>query len=247
MDYVVTFLEGLASFISPCMLPLVPIYITYFSADSSNKKTVFLKTLAFTAGLTTVFCILGVFSGAIGKLFSQYRNALNIVSGVLIILFGLSFLEIIHLPFFKQKHINTRPTNIFKSYVFGMLFSINLSPCVGVFLGSALTMAGSSAHALKGLALLFTYSMGLGIPFIVSGMLIHKLESLFSFIKKRYHIINRIAGNILIVIGILMCFGVFSKMTVTIKPNNTVKSEQTEPVDNKKELVSALQRRIPCI
>lgn len=235
MDYVVTFLEGLVSFISPCMLPLVPIYITYFSADSSNKKTVFLKTLAFTAGLTTTFCILGVFSGAIGKLFSQHRNALNIVSGVLIILFGLSFLEVIHLPFFKQKHINTRPTNIFKSYVFGMLFSINLSPCVGVFLGSALTMAGSSAHALKGLALLFTYSMGLGIPFIISGMLIHKLESLFSFIKKRYYIINRIAGNLLIIIGILMCFGVFSKMTVTIKPNNTVKSEQTEVVDNNKE------------
>lgn len=245
MDYMVTFLEGLASFISPCMLPLVPIYITYFSADSSNKKTVFLKTLAFVAGITTVFCLLGVFSGIVGKILSSHRTALNIISGTIIILFGLSFLEIIKLPFFKQKQIATRPTSIIKSFIFGMLFSINLSPCVGVFLGAALAMAGSSGHVFKGISLLFAYSMGLGIPFILSGMLIQKLESVFTFIKKRYCIINRIAGSLLIIIGSLMCFGAFSKFSNRIKTNTTLQTVQSEEsVINKNKQTSYINTTV---
>ena len=216
MDYIITFLEGIISFISPCMLPMLPIYISYFAGQSTDEggkssKMIF-KVIAFVVGFTVVFTALGLFSGTLGKLLSEYQTIVNIVCGVIVILFGLSYLEVFHLPFFKGMSKGYKITGITSSFLFGAIYSISLTPCVGAFLGSALMLASSAGGALKGATLLLVYSLGLGIPFIFSAVLLDKLSGAFTFIKKHYKIINLISGIALIIVGILMAFGLLNSL-----------------------------------
>ena len=216
MQYFITFLEGIISFISPCMLPLLPLYISYFTADSDgeeqNKKKVFFRALAFVAGFSIVFCLLGLFAGTIGAFLKKYQVILNIVSGIIVIIFGLSYLEIIPLPFFKGMHRSHKATSIASAFVFGVIYSVSLSPCIGAFLGSALMLASTSGSVLKGVTLLFTYSLGMGIPFLISAVLLDKLKNTFKTIKKHYKIINTVCGIFLILIGIVMATGLLNKL-----------------------------------
>ena len=212
MDYILTFLEGIISVISPCMLPMLPIYISYFAGNSKEKKNVLKKSIYFVAGFTIIFCILGLFAGAVGGLLSEYKTAVNIVCGTIIIIFGLSFLEIIKIPFFKGINSNHTINNSFSAFVFGIIFSVNLTPCIGTFLGSALMMASASGEWVKGVAMLLCYSLGIGIPFILSALIIDKLNSLFSSIKKHYTVINNVCGIFLIIVGISILFGWLNKL-----------------------------------
>lgn len=210
MDYIITFLEGIISFISPCMLPMLPIYISYFAGqreDNGKRPKIIFRVMAFVAGFTVVFTALGLFSGTLGKLLSEYQTIINIVCGAVVILFGLSYLEVFHLPFFKGLNKAYKVTGIVSAFLFGAIYSISLTPCVGAFLGSALMLASSTGGALKGATLLLAYSLGLGIPFILSAILLDKLSGAFAFIKKHYKIINWISGGILILVGILMMLG----------------------------------------
>ena len=214
MNYIITFLEGIISFISPCMLPMLPIYISYFAGQSKNDsnknpKMIF-KVIAFVVGFTVVFTALGLFSGTLGRLLSKYQTIVNIVSGIIVILFGLSYLGAFRIPFFKGMNKGYKITGIASAFLFGAIYSISLTPCVGAFLGSALMLASSAGGALKGATLLLTYSLGLGIPFIFSAVLLEKLSGAFTFIKKHYKIINLVSGIALIVIGILMAFGLLN-------------------------------------
>jgi len=211
--YLITFLEGLISFISPCMLPMIPIYITYFAGDANKKNNTILNSIAFVIGFTFIFCILGVFAGTIGGLLKKYQNIVNIFCGIIVILFGLNYLEVINIKLFKGRNQNNKKiTGMFSAFLFGVIFSINLTPCIGAFLGSALMMASVSGTVLKGVSLLFVYSLGLGIPIVISAFLIKKLNSVFTFIKKHYKIINNICGIFLIIIGIAMSFGIMNKL-----------------------------------
>lgn len=214
MDYIITFLEGIVSFISPCMLPMLPVYISYFAGQSKDEtgkrpKMIF-KVIAFVVGFTVVFTALGLFSGTLGRLLSKYQTIVNIVSGIIVILFGLSYLGVFRIPFFKGMDKGYKITGIASAFLFGAIYSISLTPCVGAFLGSALMLASSAGGALKGATLLLTYSLGLGIPFIFSAVLLEKLSGAFTFIKKHYKIINLVSGIALIVIGILMAFGLLN-------------------------------------
>ena len=214
MDYIITFLEGIVSFISPCMLPMLPVYISYFAGQSKDEtgkrpKMIF-KVIAFVVGFTVVFTALGLFSGTLGRLLSRYQTVVNIVSGIIVILFGLSYLGVFRISFFKGMNKGYKITGIASAFLFGAIYSISLTPCVGAFLGSALMLASSAGGALKGATLLLTYSLGLGIPFIFSAVLLEKLSGAFTFIKKHYKIINLISGIALIVIGILMAFGLLN-------------------------------------
>lgn len=214
MDYIITFLEGIVSFISPCMLPMLPVYISYFAGQSKDEtgkrpKMIF-KVIAFVVGFTVVFTALGLFSGTLGRLLSRYQTVVNIVSGIIVILFGLSYLGVFRIPFFKGMNKGYKITGIASAFLFGAIYSISLTPCVGAFLGSALMLASSAGGALKGATLLLTYSLGLGIPFIFSAVLLEKLSGAFTFIKKHYKIINLVSGIALIVIGILMAFGLLN-------------------------------------
>ena len=206
MEYLFTFIEGLASFISPCILPMLPIYISYFIGENNDKpsKSV-INAIGFTSGFTIVFIILSILASQFGSLISSNMKFFKIVFGVVIILLGLNYMDILKIKFLNnisQIKANTKNLNFFKSLVFGILFSLGWTPCIGTFLSSALLLVASKQSMLKGIILMLLYSIGLGIPFIISAVLLEKLQELFSFIKKHYGIIKKISGIILILMGL---------------------------------------------
>lgn len=210
MQYIISFLEGIITFISPCLLPMIPIYITYFvgGGERSSKKTL-AGALGFACGFTTVFICMGALAGTIGSFLTRYQTVVNIVSGIIVILFGLNFLGVFRLNLFRgSKHeVNTENMNFFSAALFGVIFSLGWTPCVGAFLGSALMLASQQGSVFVGIMMLLCYSLGLGIPFVLSALLIDQLKSAFDFIKRHYGIINKISGALLIVVGILMATG----------------------------------------
>lgn len=212
MQYLITFLEGVISFISPCMLPMLPIYIAYFSGGADRRSHTLVCAGAFVAGFTAVFTALGLFAGTLGGLLTQYRQLVAIVCGVIVILLGLSYLEILPLPFLRGYSGRVQITGVLSAFVFGVIYSVSLTPCVGAFLGSALMMASVSGSALKGTQLLVVYSLGLGIPFLLSALLIRQLSGAFDLIKKHYRVINIVCGIFLILVGILMAAGWMNRL-----------------------------------
>ena len=210
MQYIISFLEGIITFVSPCLLPMIPIYVSYFAGggERSRKKT-FLGALGFVLGFTAVFMTLGALAGTIGSFLKQYQTAVNIISGLVVIFFGLNFLDVLKLNLFRgmTKTVRTDNMRFFSSMLFGMIFSIGWTPCVGAFLGSALMLASQQGHVLEGILMLLAYSIGLGIPFTLSAVLIDYLKSTFDFVKKHYQIINLISGIFLVLIGVLMATG----------------------------------------
>ncbi len=207
MDYLITFLEGLISFISPCMLPMLPIYISYFAAGADKRGKMLARVCAFVVGFTVVFAALGLFAGVLGGFLGRYRTVVNIVCGALVVLFGLSYLEIIRLPFFKGMGAGKTADSVIAAFLFGVIYSVSLTPCVGAFLGSALMMASTAGTALKGVILLIVYSLGLGVPFILSALLIDQLAGAFGWIKAHYRVINLVCGIFLILVGVVMALG----------------------------------------
>ena len=210
MEYVFTFIEGIASFISPCLLPMLPIYISYFIGEDDKKtKKAILNSIGFVLGFTVVFLILSIFASSIGGVLSHYIKYVKIVFGILIILLGLNYMEILNLKLVNKSRVvnnNTKDLNFIKSILFGILFSISWTPCIGTFLSSALLLIAKQQDFVKGLILILLYSIGLGIPFVVSVILIEKLKNAFAFIKKHYNKIKIISGIILIVMGIYIIF-----------------------------------------
>ncbi len=212
MQYLLTFLEGIISFISPCMLPMLPVYISYFGGKTEKKQTVLVKVLFFVLGFSLVFCALGVFAGTIGTFLKRFQALLDIICGIIIIFFGLSYLEVFNLPFFKGMKNAKAVNGNFGAFIFGIIYSVSLTPCVGAFLGSAIIQATSSGSTLTGFLLLLFYSLGLGIPFVFSAVLLDKLSGAFDIIKRNYKRINLICGIFLIFVGILMCCGILNKL-----------------------------------
>lgn len=210
MDYIFTFLEGIASFISPCLLPMLPIYISYFIGEDDKKTTkAVLNSIGFVLGFTIVFLVLSIFASQLGRFVSRYINYIKIVFGIIIILLGLNYMEIFKIKILnKSKEIkaNTKDLNFIKAIIFGIIFSISWTPCIGTFLSSALLLIAKQQDILKGILLMIVYSIGLGIPFILSVALIEKLKEMFNFIKNNYGIIKKISGTVLIIMGIYTIF-----------------------------------------
>ncbi|MCI8307611.1 MAG: cytochrome c biogenesis protein CcdA [Lachnospiraceae bacterium] len=210
MQYFISFLEGIITFISPCLLPMLPIYVSYFvGGGSRNMKKTLMNASGFVAGFTLVFMALGALAGTLGSFLKHYQTAVNIVSGLVVIFFGLNFLGVLRFHIFRgaTKSVVTDNMGFLSSALFGIIFSVGWTPCVGAFLGSALMLASQQGHVAEGVMMLFTYSIGLGIPFILSAVLIDYLKSTFDFIKKHYKIINIISGSLLVLIGVLMATG----------------------------------------
>ena len=210
MDYIFTFLEGIASFISPCLLPMLPIYISYFIGEDDKKTAkAVVNSIGFVLGFTIVFLILSIFASQLGRFVSRYINYIKIVFGIIIILLGLNYMEIFKIKILnKSKGIkaNTKDLNFIKAIIFGIIFSISWTPCIGTFLSSALLLIAKQQDILKGILLMIVYSIGLGIPFILSVTLIEKLKEMFNFIKNNYGIIKKISGTVLIIMGIYTIF-----------------------------------------
>lgn len=215
MQYAISFLEGVITFISPCLLPMLPIYISYFAGGGERRIK---KTLAgacgFVLGFTAVFVALGALAGTAGSFFKEYQTAVNIVSGVIVIIFGLNFLGLFKLNIFKgsKRKVKTENMGFFSAVVFGIIFSVGWTPCVGAFLGSALMLAAQRGRVFEGVLMLLAYSAGLGVPFILSAVLIDYLKSAFDFIKRHYKVINTVCGIILVVIGALMAAGTLGRL-----------------------------------
>lgn len=210
MQYLISFLEGIITFISPCLLPMLPIYISFFAGGGERRTG---RTLSgacgFVLGFTVVFTAMGALAGTLGSFLSRYQTAVNLLSGLIVVFFGLNYLGVfqISLSRGRQKRLRTGNVGFFSTMLFGVVFSLGWTPCVGAFLGSALMLASQQGQMAVGMRMLLCYSLGLGLPFIFSAILIDKLKSTFTFIKQHYRIINIISGCFLIATGILMAAG----------------------------------------
>ncbi len=215
MQYIISFLEGIITFISPCLLPMLPIYLSYFAGGRERTlKRTLICALGFVLGFTLIFTAMGALAGTVGSFLRQYQTAVNVVSGLVVILFGLNFLGVFHWNLFRgsQRQMDVSDLRFWSSALFGMVFSIGWTPCVGAFLGSALMLASQQGSMLTGTLMLLCYSAGLGIPFLLSALLIDRLKNAFSFIKQHYTVINALCGGLLIVVGLLMMTGLLGRL-----------------------------------
>lgn len=214
MQYFVLFLEGIITFVSPCLLPMLPIYISYFAGGNRTTKKTLFGAFGFVLGFTTVFVAMGALAGTLGSFFRTYQTAVNIVSGLIVIVFGLNYLGVLNLNLFRAGNLSVKVKDLgfVSAVLFGVVFSVGWTPCVGAFLGSALMMASQQGHVVEGMLMLLIYSLGLGIPFVLSAVLIDRLKATFDWVKKNYRIINIFSGSLLIVIGVLMATGMIGKL-----------------------------------
>ena len=214
MQYAIAFLEGIITFISPCLLPMLPIYATYFAGGGERSTRKILgNACGFVLGFTLVFTAMGALAGTLGSFLATYQTALNIVCGLIVIVFGLNYLGILRLGLFRgsERSMEGRDLGFFSALLFGVVFSLGWTPCVGAFLGSALMLASQQGHMLEGILMLLAYSLGLGIPFLISAVLIDQLKGAFNWIKSHYRVINTVCGCLLVLIGILMATGLLGR------------------------------------
>lgn len=217
VGYIGAFLGGVLSFLSPCVLPLIPSYVSYITGISFEdfktgnrawiRKITIINSSAFVAGFSTVFILLGISSSYIGSLFSYYYDQIRIIGGVIIILFGLYVMGVLKLNFLasdKRVHLQTKPRGYLGSFVVGLTFGAGWTPCIGPILGSILLIAGTSGSALYGFKLLLVYSLGLAVPFIATSLLINTFLSHFGAIQRYMRTIMVISGLLLIAFGIIL-------------------------------------------
>ena len=215
MRYLVSFLEGTVTFLSPCLLPMLPIYVSYFAGGGQRSTGKTLRcALGFVVGFTAVFTAMGALAGSIGSLLVRYQRIVNLVSGIIVIVFGLNYLGLFRWNLFHggSRVLDAQDMTFFSAALFGIIFSLGWTPCVGAFLGSALALATQQGHVLEGTLMLLAYSLGLGIPFLLSAVLIDALKGAFDWVKRHYQIINLLSGGFLILIGILMASGMLGRL-----------------------------------
>ena len=211
IELLIAFGAGLISFLSPCVLPLIPGYISYISGSSINtiieKKNInLIPIILFTIGFSIIFIIFGAASTFLGKVLLQNSNELRIFAGIVIIIFSLHIIGIINIKFLNyEKRIQTNINkNLFSPILIGMAFAFGWTPCIGPILGSILVLAATEENLIQGISLLFSYSLGLAIPFILSGYLIQKFLIFSKNFRKNINLVSKIGGTILLITGILI-------------------------------------------
>jgi cytochrome c-type biogenesis protein len=218
---------GFISFASPCILPLIPSYVSYITGISydelaspesrrKNMKITLLHSLAFVAGFTIIFVLLGATAFFAGSILSRHLDAIRIAGGVFIIVMGVFVMDVLPIPFLQREaklHLKTRPAGYAGTLAIGMIFGAGWTPCTGPFLGSMLTLAANADTAGKGMTLLTFYSLGLGIPFVLSAIAISAFLSTFGRLKKYLRAIKTTSGVVLIIMGILL---LTDKLTILI-------------------------------
>ena len=214
MQYFISFLEGIITFISPCLLPMLPFYVSFFAGGGERTTAKTLKgALGFVLGFTLMFVSMGALAGTIGSFLDKYQTAVNLVSGLIVIFFGLNYMGVFNFKLFKGKRFRkSEDMGFFSNVLFGLVFSIGWTPCVGAFLGSALMLASQQGHVTEGMLMLLAYSLGLGIPFVMCAILIDKMKSTIDWFKNNYKVINTLSGGLLIIIGVMMATGSFSRL-----------------------------------
>lgn len=209
------FAEGFLAFLSPCILPLLPVYLMYLwgneEGDTSRARLI-TNTLGFILGLTIIFVLLGATASGLGRFLSEHKYLLQKISGLIMIIFGLNYMGVVNISLLSRTarmEASTRNLRFFSSMLFGAAFSIGWTPCLGVFLGSALLLASNANTLYQGSALLFVFSLGLGVPFLITALLWDRLQGTLGFIKQNFVAIKMISGGLLILVGLLMLFDLF--------------------------------------
>tara|TARA_Y100001970_G_scaffold7776_1_gene8897 strand:+ start:69 stop:776 length:708 start_codon:yes stop_codon:yes gene_type:complete len=210
-EFIVAFGAGLVSFLSPCVLPLIPGYISYISGQSlqnilESKKINLFSLVLFCLGFSTVFVILGASASFIGKALLQNSDFLRILAGIIIIIFSLQLIGLINIPYLNlEKRFDAKESrNFLFPYVIGLAFGFGWTPCIGPILGSILALASIEETLGRAILLLIFYSLGLAIPFVLSGYLIQKFLLFSKNFKKNINIISKSGGIILLATGILI-------------------------------------------
>ncbi|MCG6972555.1 MAG: cytochrome c biogenesis protein CcdA [Desulfobacterales bacterium] len=217
VSYPAAFIAGLLSFLSPCVLPLIPAYFTFITGfsleqltqdhNTAIRKKVFLSTFSFVLGFSLVFITMGASASYLGGLMVTYKSWIRIIGGILIILFGIHLTGIIRIRGFdyeKRISIEKKPVHFFGTLIIGMAFGAGWSPCVGPLLGSILIIAGSQGTVWKGVVLLGVYSAGLAIPFIFISICIHCILLFIGKLSKVLKYVNIVSGIILIIVGLIL-------------------------------------------
>ena len=214
----IAFTTGLLSFLSPCVLPLIPSYVTFITGLSLEdvqkaRRAAFIHSLLFVLGFTLIFVALGATATALGQLLGYQRVWISRIGGVLIIVFGLYMLGVFNISFFSQErrvHIANKPVGYLGTLLVGVAFGAGWTPCIGPILGSILTYAASSADMSRGLWLLLAYSLGLAVPFLLSAIAVERFLDVFSRMKRQMIWITRTSGVLMITVGILMVTNYFT-------------------------------------
>jgi cytochrome c-type biogenesis protein len=217
----VALVAGIISFLSPCVLPIVPPYLAYISGVSLNDLTesgsqrarAVMPALFFVLGLSTVFLFLGFTASAIGTVFLQYQGYFNTIAGILVMAFGAHFVGVYRFKFLDREarlDAGDRGGSSFGAYILGLAFAFGWTPCIGPQLGAILSLAASEANVARGTSLLAVYAIGLGVPFILVAAFLPRLQGLMGWMKRHMEQIERVMGLLLWTIGLLMLTGGFS-------------------------------------
>lgn len=216
INILTAFFFGLLSFISPCVLPIIPGYISFISGhtlddlkgdNKSAARSVMLNSLVFIAGFTVIFVLMGAAATSIGQVLNDNLNLISKIAGFIIIIFGLHMIGIFKIGFLnyeKRFHLQEKKLGILGSFAVGAAFAFGWTPCIGPVLAGILAIASQQETVMQGIILLFVYSLGLGIPFFLTAVSINKFFTLFNRIKKHFHTIEVVGGVMLVAVGILM-------------------------------------------
>lgn len=243
INLIVVFIEGIISFFSPCILPILPIYLSILSGSNiemmKDKKIKIYKgslisnTIFFTLGISTTFFILGSSIGVLGDLLIEYKDIIMILGGILIIIMGLFYVDIIRLNFLQQEkrlQMKTQNINPISAYILGFTFSFGWTPCIGPMLTSVLIMASTSKSIVEGNILIWIYTLGFILPFIITSIFYKKLFKNLNKIKQHMSTIKKIGGIILVVSGLVMTFNGIKEYQIleNIRKQNQVEDKQSE-------------------
>lgn len=224
---IVALTAGLISFLSPCVLPIVPPYLAYMGGISvsdmsgarSARRTVIISALFFVLGLSTIFLLLGFTASIFGAFFLQNQTYFNYAAGTMVILFGLHFLGLFRIPFLEREarvDAGDKGGSAFGAYVLGLAFAFGWTPCIGPQLGAILSLAASEADVAKGTTLLAVYAAGLGIPFLLVAVFFPSLTGVMAWMKRHMRAIERSMGALLVLVGVMMVTGAFSWLSYTL-------------------------------
>ena len=224
LSALIALLAGVLSFLSPCVLPIVPPYLAYMggitmgelTGQAGKRRSAVLPAVFFVLGLSTVFLLMGFAASSFGRLFLQHQDLMGRISGVVIILLGLHFLHVLRLPLLDREarlDAGDRGGSALGAYVLGLAFAFGWTPCIGPQLGAILSLAASGASLARGTALLAVYAIGLGIPFLLAAMFITRSLAVMNRLKRHMQLIEKAMGALLIVVGLALLTGAFSRFS----------------------------------
>lgn len=228
LSLLVATFAGVLSFLSPCVLPIVPPYLAFIGGTSiddmaeGKNNGVIVKAIFFVMGLSTVFIFLGLAASAFGQVFLQYQREMGMVAGAVIILFGLHFLGILKIPFLYREarfDAGNRGGSLFGAYILGLAFAFGWTPCIGPILGTILSLAAQEGSVERGVVMMAFYAAGLGIPFILAAMFMRRFVTAMNKFKKHMGLVEKAMGLLLVIVGVLLITGLFSEMSFWLLEN----------------------------